>query len=74
VRTPRIGRTETNPRRIAVWMSPALWTTLTMLGHNTAVFFPVAVGLFVAGVFGVPALARRLRPTNDQRPTTNDER
>jgi mannosyltransferase len=39
-----------------------------MLGHNTAVFFAVAVGLFVAGAFGIPALAQRLRggrPTID---------
>jgi hypothetical protein len=31
-----------------------------MLSHNTALFFPVAVGLF-AGVLGALALARRLR-------------
>jgi hypothetical protein len=56
------------------WLGFVLFTTLTMLGHNTAVFFPAAVGLFIAGAFGVPALARRLRsarPTTDHRlPTT----
>jgi mannosyltransferase len=56
------------------WMGFVVFTTLTMLGHNTAVFFPVAAGLFAAGAFGIPALYRRLRPTNDQRPTTNDQR
>jgi hypothetical protein len=51
------------------WLGFVVFTTLTMLGHNTAVFFPVAVGLFVVGAFGVPALGRRLRPTNDERRT-----
>src|SRR5262245_54174362 len=59
------------------WLGFVLFTTLTMLGHNTAVFFPVAIGLFVAGAFGIPALARRLRATRlttDHRPPTTDRR
>jgi mannosyltransferase len=50
------------------WLSFVVFTTLTMLGHNTAVFFPLVVGLFVAGAFGIPPLAQRLRgarPTID---------
>jgi mannosyltransferase len=47
------------PRRW--WLGFVLFTTLTMLGHNTALFFPVAVGLFVAGALGLSALARRMR-------------
>jgi hypothetical protein len=41
-----------------------------MLSHNTAIFFLIAVGLFVVGAFGVPALLRRLggsAPTPDRR-------
>jgi uncharacterized membrane protein len=58
------------------WLGFILFTTLTMLGHNTAVFFPIAVGLFIAGAFGVPALLRRLseaRATNSQPPTPNPQ-
>jgi 4-amino-4-deoxy-L-arabinose transferase-like glycosyltransferase len=59
------------------WLGFVVFTTLTMLGHNTAVFFPVAIGLFIAGAFGIPALARRLRetrpPTTDHRPPQNRE-
>ena len=47
------------PRRY--WLGFVLFTTLTMLSHNTAIFFPVAVGLFLAGALGLPALARRPR-------------
>src|SRR5262245_15453103 len=50
------------------WLGFVVFTTLTMLGHNTAVFCPVAVGLFVATVFGIPALAK---PTTDHRPPTS---
>ena len=66
------------------WWGYVVFTTLTMLGHNTAVFFAMAVGLFIAGAFGVPALYRRLAgvrattdrrpPTDDHRPTTDDRR
>src|SRR5262245_28819682 len=60
------------------WLGYVVFTTLTMLGHNTAVFFPIAVGLFIAGAFVVPALSRRLRggqlTTDDRRPTTDDRR
>src|SRR5262245_22517222 len=56
------------------WLGFVVFTALTMLGHNTAVFFPIAIGLFIAGAFGVPVLARRLRKssptTDDRRPTT----
>jgi uncharacterized membrane protein len=43
------------------WLGMIVFTTLTMLSHNTAIFFPIAVGLFIAGVFGAPALVRRVR-------------
>src|SRR5581483_8524005 len=49
-------------RRIAAprgwWVGFVLFTTLTMLGHNTAIFFPIAVALFIAGAIGLPALLR----------------
>jgi hypothetical protein len=41
------------------WLGLIIFTTLTMLGHNTALLFPVALGLFIAGAFGLPALLRR---------------
>jgi 4-amino-4-deoxy-L-arabinose transferase-like glycosyltransferase len=47
------------PRRW--WLGFVLFTTLTMLSHNTALFFPVALGLFVVVALGLPALVRRLR-------------
>jgi hypothetical protein len=59
-----------------IWLGFVLFTTLTMLGHNTAVFFPIAVGLFVTGAFGVRALARRMwrtRLTTNHRPPTTAE-
>jgi 4-amino-4-deoxy-L-arabinose transferase-like glycosyltransferase len=43
------------------WLRMIVFTTLTMLSHNTAIFFPIAMGLFIAGAFGVPALVRRVR-------------
>jgi uncharacterized membrane protein len=43
------------------WLGFVAWTTLTMFGHNTALFFPVALGLFIAGVYGLPVLVRRVR-------------
>jgi uncharacterized membrane protein len=58
------------------WLGYVVFTTLTMLGHNTAVFFPIAVGLFIAGAFGIPALAQRLRATRtttDHRPPTGEQ-
>jgi mannosyltransferase len=41
------------------WLGLIVFTTLTMFGHNTALLFPVALGLFVAGAYGLPALRRR---------------
>jgi mannosyltransferase len=52
------------PRRW--WLGFVLFTTLTMLSHNTAIFFPIAVGLFLACALGLPALARRLRGQGDR--------
>jgi mannosyltransferase len=43
------------------WLGFILFTTLTFLSHNTAIFFIIAVGLFTVGAFGIPALARRLK-------------
>jgi uncharacterized membrane protein len=43
------------------WLGLIVFTTLTMFGHNTALTFPLALGLFIAGGFGVPALLRRAR-------------
>lgn len=43
------------------WLGLIVFTTLTMFGHNTALTFPLALGLFIAGAFGVPALLRRAR-------------
>jgi hypothetical protein len=40
------------------WLGYMLFTAATLLSHNTAVFFPVAVNLFVLGFI----LWRRLRP------------
>jgi mannosyltransferase len=45
------------PRRW--WLGLIVFTTLTMFGHNTALTFPLALGLFIAGAFGVPALLQR---------------
>ncbi|HEU5101692.1 MAG TPA: glycosyltransferase family 39 protein, partial [Roseiflexaceae bacterium] len=41
------------------WLGLVIFTTLTMLGHNTALTFPLAQGLFIAGGLGIPALLRR---------------
>jgi len=43
------------------WLGLVVFTMLTMLGHNTALLFPVALGLFIAGAYGLPALMRRAR-------------
>ncbi|MEO7909906.1 MAG: glycosyltransferase family 39 protein [Roseiflexaceae bacterium] len=65
------SRTE-KTQQVSVVNAPALWwlglvafTTLTMFGHNTALLFPVALGLFVAGAYGRPALVRRMRSAVD---------
>jgi uncharacterized membrane protein len=50
------------------WLGLIIFTTLTMLSHNTALFFPLALGLFVAGVFGAPALLRRAGGARDAAP------
>jgi uncharacterized membrane protein len=51
-----------------------IFTTLTMLGHNTALFFPLALGLFIAGAFGVPALAARFAARPGQAGGLNRQR
>ena len=43
------------------WLGLVVFTTLTMLSHNTAILFAAALGIFIAGAFGMPALLRRLR-------------
>jgi uncharacterized membrane protein len=47
------------------WLGLIVFTTLTILSHNTALFFPLALGLFVAVAFGAPALLRRARGAQD---------
>jgi mannosyltransferase len=53
------GRGVREPKRW--WLGVIAFTTLTMFGHNTALFFPIALGLFIAGAYGLPALVRRAR-------------
>ena len=48
-------------RQARWWLGLIIFTTLTMFGHNTALLFPVALGLFIAGAYGLPALVRRAR-------------
>jgi mannosyltransferase len=43
------------------WLGLIVFTTLTMLSHNTAILFAATLGVFIAGAFGMPALLRRLR-------------
>ncbi len=39
-----------------VWLGYVVFTTATLLSHNTAVFFPIAVNVFVLGMMGVRGL------------------
>lgn len=61
VRLLTAGRTLDRRAVALCWAGFACATTLTMLSHNTAVLFPVAVGAFLA----VPALRTRRTPHQD---------
>jgi len=42
------------------WLGYVVFTTAAMLSHNTAVFFPIAVNIFVAGLLLVKVLRPRV--------------
>jgi mannosyltransferase len=42
------------------WLGYIIFTTATLLSHNTAVFFPIAVNIFVTGLLLVKVLRRRV--------------
>lgn len=47
------------------WLGYVIFTTLTLLTHNTAVFFPIATNIFILGLL----LMRRHHPPHSHTPT-----
>ncbi len=57
------------------WLGYMVFTTATLLSHNTAVFFPVATNIFVVGLYLTCCILRIPHPTfrNTQHATRNTQ-
>ena len=78
------GRRTTRRQRLSLqaietdlaWLGYVVFTTATLLSHNTAVFFPLAANLFVTGLYALRASGSRFQVTgsrNSKRETLKPE-